>query len=271
MRRRGRSPIRASIANTASRSRLIFLNAASEADCQAVSGQLRDAIRRMRRVYAERIAEVAETVRQVRDDLDRARTEAAQREVNRQLQIFLRENAALTAQASPIFMGLIRAIQTDNAQSVKASVRRRGDWYNFDIYLHLATGAARDAQTRSDRFFNYLDGLLSQMQADSNLALTHRFLSRLKESAVTWRAQFVAEVRRMGGEIFRPSLEDSEVWQDGLAQRAPDYRGKVAKLLKGWFEKAPADPGHLQSLEHNIQAEWECQVHERVPQAVWMG
>jgi hypothetical protein len=239
---------------------VLFLNAMSADDCQTVSKQLREAVRRMRRVHVRQITELAETVQLVLADLDRARTEAAQHEVNRQLHIFLQKNGALADQASPVFMVLIHAIQTINAQSVKASVRRRGDWHNLDAYLYLATGAARDAQTRSNRFFNRLDGLLSQMLADPNLAPTHRFLSQLADSAVAWREQFVAEVRQVGGEIFRSALEDSDVWQHCLAQRAPEYRGKVARLIQDWFGDAPANPDLLQALEHNIQSEWECQV-----------
>jgi hypothetical protein len=214
----------------------------------------------MRQHHTDQIDQVSQAVRQVIADIDRARTEAAQREVNRQLQLFLRQNQALTERTTPAYMYLVGAAQVVNAQSLKASVRRRGDWDNFDAYLHLATGAAREAQARSARFFNRLEGLLSQMMADENLEPTHRFLGRLAKSAEAWREQFVAEARQVGGEIFRAALEDADVWHDCGLQRAPDYRLKVARLLHNWFKGPPSEPDLVQALEHHVQAEWECQV-----------
>lgn len=51
---------------------VLFLNAMSVDDCQTEAGQLREAVRRMRRVHVRQITEVAETVRLVLADLDRA-------------------------------------------------------------------------------------------------------------------------------------------------------------------------------------------------------
>ncbi len=239
---------------------ILFLNAASEADCQAVTEQLRDAVRRMRRVHVEQIARVAETVTQVKDNLRLAETEAAQRAVNHQLHIFLENNADLAQQTKQVFMVLIDAVRTIHAQSVKASVRRRGDWHNLNVHLYLGTGAAQEARVRSDLFFNRLEAILSQMLNDPKLTPTYRFLEQLKESATTWRYQFDAKVRQMGREIFVSALEDADVWQLCLAQRAPDYRGKVAQDLLSWFRNVPVKMGLLQALEQNIKKEWERQV-----------
>ena len=99
-----------------------------------------------------------------------------------------------------------------------------------------------------------------ESEGRSLLIILRLILARLAESAVNWREQFVAEARQVGGEIFRAALEESDVWNSCAAQRAPDYRLKVAKILRNWFKGPPATPELLQAMEHNIQAEWESQV-----------
>ena len=200
---------------------ILFSNATSEADCQAVTEELRKAVRRYGASTSSKLKVWRRQSFRLSTTLTAPRPRPPRREANRQLHIFLKNNAGLVEPASPVFMVLIDTVRTIHHQSVKASVRRRGNWHNLDVYLYLATGAALEAQVRSSLFFNRLEGLLSHMLADPKLTPTYRFLAQLKESATTWREQFVGKVRQMGGEIFRSALEDSEVWQLCLSRTVP--------------------------------------------------
>ncbi|HVB79583.1 MAG TPA: hypothetical protein VNE82_06480 [Candidatus Binataceae bacterium] len=74
---------------------------------------------------------------------------AAQREVNRRIEIFIEQNAELRDMIRHCQQSLLDQMSRTHARTLWASMRRAGSWPNFDVYFWLGTGASQDAMLRS--------------------------------------------------------------------------------------------------------------------------
>jgi transcriptional regulator with XRE-family HTH domain len=215
-----------------------FFNATAD-EPSAVGQTILQRIEYMRRVQAERIQSLKRTVESLIKNHEIAAAEAVRAEIIRQLSIFIKNHSRIGERSRPTHNDLITAFQTINARSVWATARRQGLWHNFDIYYYLGSGAASDAKRRVQSIFQELNGLLTNMLADSELKTGFEFLSEIRTNVEYWKEKFLEAVKRDGQETFRPALQDDtkfwaeceERWGQGIG-----YRRDIGDMMREWFE-----------------------------------
>ena len=184
--------------------------------------------------------------------------------MRKRLTIFRDQNTNLPDRKRSLYEELVEAFRTLNARTVWATTRRRGGWYNLDVFFYLGRGGAADANLRSRSAIDGLDGLIGNMLGDDDLEPTHGFLYELRKNVGDWRHDFVENARTIGEEAFRSELaDDGEFWarcEDRWGGGA-GYRDDVAQLVKDWFEATERE--HLlSSAERKIRSGWQKHVLE---------
>lgn len=239
--------------------RVLHMNALRDPDVKAVVGQCKGFIQEVRSARAEQIDRVDKILEDLIEHHQEAVSQAAHKEVRRQLANLLERLHALPPQGKPVYMGVLNAVKSLHHRTVHAAVVRNGNWHNLNVYLYLGAGAAADAQLRSTKFFTQLEGQIEQMLTDPNLARAHGFLRQLAENAERWRAQFLETARRGSEELLRePLYRDYELWAECGVVRGQGYREQIADvLLNRGFEKHKQ---LLEVLETHVQREWETKV-----------
>ncbi len=187
---------------------------------------------------------------------------AVRRAVVHRLQIFAEQHQLLTERLQPAHDLLYSALQTAHARTVWATTRRRGSWYNLDVFYYLGAGAASEAKRRSDPAFGALNGLLENMLGDFEFETARGFVGEVQVQAGEWREKFIQATRHAGEETFRPALQDaSDLWSKCEIRwgRGPGYRKDVAEAMRDWFAEPARDHLH-RALEVRVKTAWESEV-----------
>ncbi len=227
-------------------------------DPRLIAKELSSCVERMRSVQRRRIEEVGQYVTAFIKNHGEEQTKIAQMEVRRQISIFLGRHRHLPDRVQDVHDALISALHSTNARTVWASARRNGSWTGLDAYHFLGTGAAIDAQVRSQAVFSGLDELLRNMMGDRKLAAAHDYLAELRKNIPAWRTKFLTEVTSTGRELFRAVLwEENSLW-NRCASRwggGPGYRDDVAFWIKEWFVAPEREELHS-TVEKRVQQAW---------------
>ena len=153
---------------------ITFFNATSDAP-DAARDCLVDRINEIRSGYSRRVRSIGEAIDRLIENHEVAAAQAAQNEVRRRLTIFCDQHNALPDRKRPLHEELVKAFLTLNARTVWATTRRRGGWYNLDVFFHLGRGGAVDANLRSRFAVDGLSELIANMLGDDGLNPTHEF------------------------------------------------------------------------------------------------
>ena len=153
---------------------------------------------------------------------------------------------------------LFGALRTVHASSVRASVRREGEWYNLDYSDQLSFGA-RSAADRMIRdkvqgFRAVVDTLRQNESYEEATAL----LGQARRVINAGAADLGLRCGSLGASIHSSNMQRSpnpNLWalSDEEWGRGPGYRVRVARHHRGWFEAAPDFKENVAEL---IQVVW---------------
>lgn len=240
---------------------ITFFNATTDAP-EGLKGYLVDRIEEIRSGYSRRIRSVCDAIDRMIENHEVEAAEAAQKEVRKRLRIFCDQHKALPERKRALHVELVKAFRTLNARTIWATTRRRGGWYNLDVFFHLGRGGAADANLRSRPALHGLEELTSNMLGDEDFGSMHEFLHEVQENVEEWRSSFIERARAVGEEAFRSDLtDDAEFWArcEHRWGQGAGYRNDVADMVEEWFESPDRDQLHS-SAEAKIRAAWRKHV-----------
>ena len=244
---------------------ITFFNAKSDAS-DALRDCLVGRINDIRFGYSRRIRSVCDAIDRLIENHEVEAAQAAQNAVRRRLSIFRDQHKALPDRKRPLHQELVKAFRTLNARTVWATTRRRGGWYNLDVFFYLGRGGAVDANLRSQSALHGFGELIANMAGDDDFGSMHGFLHELRENVEEWRRGFVERARAVGEETFRSDLvDDGEFWarcEERWGQGA-GYRDDVAAMVEAWFESSEREHLHS-SAERKIRSGWRNYVIKRL-------
>jgi len=236
---------------------IAFFNATSDAP-EELRERLIERVHGVRAGYSRRILSVCDAIDRLIENHEVKAAEAAQKEVRKRLRIFCGQHEDLPDRKRSLHMELVKAFRTLNARTVWATTRRRGGWYNLDVFFYLGRGGAADASLRSRSALHGLEELVRNMLGDDDFDSMYGFLRELQKNVEEWRRDFVERAREIGEESFRPDLvDDAEFWAgcEDRWGRGAGYRDDVADLVEEWFESTEHERLHY-SAERRIRSAW---------------
>ena len=240
---------------------ITFFNATTDAP-DRLKGCLVDRIEGIRSGYSRRVRSVCDAIDRMIENHEVEAAQAAQKEVRKRLGIFCDQHKALPDRKRSLHVELVKAFRTLNARTVWATTRRRGGWYNLDVFFHLGRGAVADANLRSRPALLGLEELVSNMLGDDDYSSMHEFLHELQANVEDWRHNFMERARAVGEEAFRSDLaDDANFWAQCERRwgQGAGYRDDVADMVEEWFESPEREPLHS-SAEARIRTAWRKHV-----------
>jgi len=214
-------------------------------------------VEKIRKGQQARLEEIISGAIELVENVDEAKVqEAAHR-----MTVWLDNNQDIGDLATRLENSLIAAVRRTNASSVRASVRRQGDWHNFNHSYQLGYGArvmaTRSLTPKLDNFKAITENLLQDDELEPAFGLI-RQARRILEDGVP---SILLSSELMGRRIYIQHLEpDWEFWQrcdkewgrgyvDGLG-----YRDRVARHHQNWFSDDGRDfQAVMQDL---VEREW---------------
>lgn len=125
--------------------RVEFADVTVPADCEQLQQRLIETVFAQRDKAAQRISSLVQTVDHLIANRENEAVRAALEEVGRRVHVWCRTNESIPDGEPRVEQALlVNMDQLRYASSLRASVNRRGDWYNFDYWHGLGYGSRRE-------------------------------------------------------------------------------------------------------------------------------
>ena len=232
-----------------------FFNAKADS-LETVRDRLVDKIVQYRADYSKQISRVSEAVESLIENREDEQIRLVFEEIGRRLNTWIDKNRQIEWADLDVQEPLITAISNMRyANTIKASVRRHGDWSNLDYYHHLAFGTRRIAVTQISGKIRDFKIIVTNLVDDGELAPAKEFLSLVHETLDAAVDDSYRKLQIGGREAFREALEqDIDFWRECESQRGTGYRAAISHITDQQF-KSSYDDAH-QLVKNLIVNEW---------------
>jgi hypothetical protein len=203
---------------------------------QAVVGQIHST----RRLWCDRIEQLALGVEDLIENAKSHQAAAVQREIGARVRRVIERSGKLTALDEPLYQAVLDAIQVSSPRSICASTRRRGEWDNFDVLFLLGQRAELQAIERTGVALHSLQTILNEMRDDKEYATGRRFLREIGDAAEKVVRQFAKEARQIAEAGYREPLSQADMLWSKCGDRwgqGSGYRNDLESYFRDWFKR----------------------------------
>ena len=228
-------------------------------DTQNFSGALLELVYGLRRMYSQDLEEITDDANSMVSNYENEQVKAVQQQVAARLKVWLKSNQQVYPSAEQVVNGFLGQMRVPYASSVRASIRREGDWDNLDYHYQLGSQARLMAARTLNHKVNEFQVITENLLADPEIEDAHglvREATRIIESG--------AEALRRRSQLWGNSLHDdmknmvSRLPWDECEQewgRGPGYRERVIRHHRNWFSGyAESDQVEIQDI---LNDEWK--------------
>ncbi|MFZ2874273.1 MAG: helix-turn-helix transcriptional regulator [Phycisphaerales bacterium] len=234
-----------------------FFNAKTD-DPASIPSRLIARVRSLRAQQRERILGLASDVEYLRQNLKNADVEETIREAVDQVRRWLNEHREIGEVSDKAQQQLLRVMGSIYASTVRASVRRRGEWHNLDYYYQLGFGARTLGVKHIKPLVDNAHAIIEHMLGDPELGEARPFLKQVLEALETSTDAQFKQFQVSGSALFEESLRaDAVLWSqcENRWGAGPGYRDDVVRMSGRWFEDAERQPLHAE-LGTIIRSGW---------------
>ena len=217
---------------------VVFFNALSD-DPKGLRDFMLKAVGRLRGQHAAALEETVKDARSLLNNFEREQFMTVRRDAARRLAVWLSGNEKLDLpQSLAVESSLMQAINSVHASSLRASVRREGEWYSLEYSPELRDGARVAAVNAVQSKLGSFHGIVDNILADSQLEEAHGFVRQAREVVASGAETLYWKCGLSGSEIHAHYMKpDPLLWSNSNDEwgRGPGYRVRVANHHSDWF------------------------------------
>jgi len=236
-----------------------FFNAHQDSP-ERLKGFLTGRLSILRATIRRRLQDVTENARSVLANYEREQVQEVVRHAGRMLHTWIDQNSVLNLPSVHVHDSLMGQIASVYASTVRATIRREGEWPNLSYTHHLGYGARRIAALSLGRPVSSFSDLCRTMQANADYAEAHDLISQSERVLTTSYEELLRKVQIMGQTLFRDALkQDVLFWVECGSEwgQGSGYKGRVAARNAKWFCDAARQELERQ-LHSLIEKEWHA-------------
>lgn len=216
-----------------------------------------------RDAFRERTRRAIQGARDVLKNHGEERVLAVLRDASETLHTWTSSNAAVSPVSAHVQESLMVQIQTAYAATVRASVRREGEWAQLSYSHHIGYGARRIAVLALGKAVEQFTGHCKLLAATPRYSEAIELISQAERVLVASYEELLRKTQLMGQTSVRDALKaDPVFWQSCADEwgQGPGYKQRVAKHNRDWFDDDARRKLH-DDLNGLITREWARTLH----------
>lgn len=215
-----------------------FYNA-NEDSAERAQGFLLDRLGRARDAFRARIQDGTTGARALLNNHGEERIRAVLRDAGDGLRTWASMNAGVPSVQAHVQESLLTQIQIAYASTVRAAVRRDGEWTQLSYSHHIGYGARRLAVLALGKAVDEFCGHCKILAATPRYVEAADLIAQAARVLTANYEELLRKVQLMGQTAFKDALKaDSTFWQACMAEwgQGPGYKNRVAGHNRDWFD-----------------------------------
>ena len=228
-----------------------FYNA-NEDSAALAQNFLVERLARARASFRNRIEEATVGARALLRNHGEERIRAVLRDASESLRTWATMNKTVPPVHAHVQESLVAQIQVAYASTVRATVRREGEWTQLSYSHHIGYGARRLAVIALGKAVDEFTGHCKILAATPRYADAADLITQAERVLAASYEELLRKVQLMGQTVFKDALKaDPMFWQACVAEwgQGPGYKTRVAGHNREWF-----DSEARQKLEEELKA-----------------
>lgn len=212
-----------------------------------------------RNSFRDRIRDATNGARILLKNHGEERIRAVLHDAGDSLRTWISMNTNIPSSQAHVQESLLAQIQVAYAATVRAAVRREGEWTQLSYSYHIGYGAKRLAVLTLEKAVGEFTGHCKILAATPRYAEATDLIVQAERVLTTSYADLLRKVQLMGQTEFKEALKaDSNFWQVCLAEwgQGPGYKTRVTGHNREWFDNE-ARRRLEEELKKLIEREWK--------------
>nr|ACB12952.1 putative XRE family transcriptional regulator [Thauera sp. E7] len=234
-----------------------FYNAHEDAPSKA-QAFLIERMQQARDAFRDRVREATNGAKVLLKNHGEERIRAVLRDAGESLHAWASMNASVPPIHSHVQESLLAQIQVAYAATVRASVRREGEWTQLSYSHHIGYGARRLAVMALSKAVDEFAGHCKILAATPRYAEAADLIAQAERVLKGAYEDLLRKVQLMGQTVFKDALKsDSNFWLTCMDEwgQGPGYKTRVAGHNREWFN-GEARRKLEEELKVLIEREW---------------
>jgi hypothetical protein len=238
-----------------------FYNAIQD-DPRRLSDFLIDRLAHTRKAFRARLFEVTSNAKTLLLNREQEQVQEVVRAASSNLRSWAHNNAQVPALKAHVQDSLMSEIATAYASTIRASVRREGEWHNLSYSHHLGFGARRLAALSLGQIVEGFSEVCRMLVGNPNYAEAADLIRQADQVLRTSYDELLRKLQLMGQTTFRDELKVDSVFWAGCESEwgrgrvlGRGYRDRVASRNDEWFV-APARLELETEIRAMLEREW---------------
>lgn len=197
-----------------------------------------DALRDIRDDFRERLREDIASARLLIANREKEQVREVLRGAATMLRTWVAQNSIARPLSGHVQDSLLSELQSAYASTVRATIRREGEWHNLDYGHHLGYGARRLAAVALGPVVEKFKGVAEVMEANPEYAEARDLIQQALRVLELAFEDLLRKVQLVGRTAFKDALKlDPSLWVQCEREwgRGFGYRDRVAAWNQQWF------------------------------------
>jgi transcriptional regulator with XRE-family HTH domain len=221
---------------------------------------LMERISKSRQTMRARLHEITTNAQALLLNHEQEQTQEVLRHAAVMLNTWTNQHATLRPFKANVEDSLMAQLSKAYASTIRAAVRREGEWPNLSYSHHLGHGARRIAALTLGKTVEGFSELCKTMIANPEYVEVQDLIAQAERVLILSYDDMLRKVQLMGQTSFRDELKvDGAFWNQCESEwgRGPGYRDRVTGRNSDWFKAEPRQTleNELRSL---IEREWQA-------------
>lgn len=213
----------------------------------------------VRQDFRRRIGEIVANAKSLLANHEKAQTQEVLRATGKMVKSWASTNDAIGPLEGHVQDSLLAEIGRTYASTVRASVRREGEWQNLSYSHHLGHGARRIAVLALGRRVESFTDLCTTLVGNPDYGDAIHLIEQASRVLQSSYDELLRKIQLMGQTAFKDQLKsDSQFWAACESEwgQGPGYKGRISTHNRDWF-MAEARKELETEMRNLIEREWK--------------